>query len=631
MDRDQAYRLIYENLPHGVVLLDRDGAVLTLNRAALAMLACALQAPTGVGHNLLPGLAQPHRDALRHLIHRVFSGDTGALQFELGAPGGPGRWLELHAAPMRDAAGRLLALLGVVWDVTEALGTVEALRTSEELHRLLAENSNDLITLREIDGTPIYGSPSFARLMGRSPAESMELLFERFHPEDQAMGRRAWEEVVRGTPRYTTFRYQHLDGRWHWLEAWGTLVSYGGRQCVLSVSRDVTRRKQAEDLLRESQKMEAIGTLAGGIAHDFNNVLAGILGNVSLALEDLDPAHPACARLQQIEKSGLRGRKLVQQILAFARRQPKRLVQTALGPLARDAVDMLRTTLPSSAQLALVLHPQPVHAVVDPTQVAQVVMNLVTNAWQALPDRTGRIEVGIEPVLLDVADAQRLGCQALERHVHLWVRDDGIGMDETTRARIFEPFFTTKAPGAGTGLGLSVTRGIVAEHGGCVLVDSSPGAGSTFHVYLPACETPAAAGEPTALREAARAQGERILYVDDDDVIVMMVEAMLHRLGYRVYTCNDAQQALELVGSDPAAIDVVVTDFNMPGSSGLEVARALGRIRPGLPVVIASGNITPQLEREAALAGVPALLQKQDLAEELGPLLQRLLHPAAPG
>jgi PAS domain S-box-containing protein len=627
MDPDQAYRLIYENLPHGVVLLDRDGAVLTLNRAALAVLDSALQAPTGAGHNLLPGVAQPHRDALRQLIHHVFAGGTGALQFELGAPGHT-RWLEIHAAPMRDAEGRLLALLGVVQDVTEARGTVDALRTSEELHRLLADNSNDLITLREIDGTPIYGSPSFSRLMGRAPAESLEMLLERFHPEDKEMGRRAWEEVVRGTPRYTTFRYQHLDGRWHWLEAWGTLVQYRGRPCVLSVSRDITRRKQAEDLLRESQKMEAIGALAGGIAHDFNNVLAGILGNVSLALEDLDPSHPASARLGQIQKSGLRGRKLVQQILAFARRQPKRLVQVALGPLVRDAVDMLRTTLPSSVQLTLAPDPQPVHAVADPTQVAQVVMNLVTNAWQALPDGTGCIEVGIEPVLLDAAQAQRVGLVAGQQ-AHLWVRDNGMGMDDSTRARIFEPFFTTKPAGYGTGLGLSVTHSIVSEHGGAIVVDSSPGAGSTFHVYLPACPVPAANGEPAPPPEAGQGQGERILYVDDDDVIVMMVEAMLRRLGYRASTCSDAQQALELVRADPAAIDLVVTDFNMSSVSGLDVARELRRIRPGLPVVITSGHITAQLEREAALAGVSGLLQKQDIAEQLGPLLQRVLHPPA--
>jgi PAS domain S-box-containing protein len=630
MDPGHAYQLIYENLPHGVVLLDRDGAVLTLNRAALAVLDSALQAPSGAGHNLLPGVAQPHRDALRQLIRRVFAGGTGALQFELEAAGNR-RWLEIHAAPLRDADGRLLALLGVVEDITEARGTADALRTSEELHRLLADNSNDLITLREIDGTPIYGSPSFSRLMGRAPAESLEMLLERFHPEDKEMGQRAWEEVVNGTPRYTTFRYQHLDGKWHWLEAWGTRVQYRGRPCVLSVSRDITRRKQAEELLRESQKMEAIGALAGGIAHDFNNVLAGILGNVSLALEDLDPSHPACGRLWQIQKSGLRGRKLVQQILAFARRQPKRLVQTALGPLVRDAVDMLRTTLPSCVQLTLSPDPQPVHAVVDPTQLAQVVMNLVINAWQALPDGTGRIEVGIEPVLLDATQAQQLGRFEAAQQAHLWVRDNGVGMDDATRARIFEPFFTTKPAGCGTGLGLSVTSSIVREFGGAIVVDSSPGAGSTFHVYLAACPGAAPSSESAAPVDAGPGQGERILYVDDDDVIVMMVEAMLHRLGYRASTCSDPQQALDLLRADPGAIDVVVTDFDMSDVSGLDVAREVRLIRPGLPVVITSGHITAQLEREAEAAGVSAVLHKQDMAELLGPLLQQVLHPSATG
>jgi len=630
MDPDHTYRSIYENLPHGVVLLDREGDVLTLNRVALNILSPALQSPVVAGHNLLPGVPQPHRDALRQLMRRVFAGGTGSLQFQLVAPSGEGRWMEFHAAPLRDAGGGLPTLLGVLQDVTETRSTVEALRTSEELHRLLADNSNDLITLREIDGTPIYSSPSFGRLMGRAPAESLELLLERFHPDDQEMGRQAWKEVVQGKARYTTFRYQHLDGKWHWLEAWGTLVPYRGRSCVLSVSRDITRRKQAEELLHESQKMEAIGALAGGIAHDFNNVLAGILGNVGLALEELDPAHAVSSHLQQIQKSALRGRKLVQQILAFARRQPKRLAQAALGPLVRDAVDMLRTTLPSSVQLELALDPRPVWAVVDPTQVAQVVMNLVMNAWQALPDGTGRIEVGIEPLLLDPAQAQVLRKLAAGPHVHLWVRDNGVGMDEPTRARIFEPFFTTKPAGCGTGLGLSVTNGIVSEHQGDIAVDSCPGAGSTFHVYLPACTMPAATDEPAPPAEAGRGHGERILYVDDDDVIVMMVEAMLRRLGYRARAFNDAQQLLELMRADPDATDLVVTDFNMSKLSGLDVAHELARIRPGLPVIIVSGHITAQLERDAAQAGVRALLHKQDLAEELGPVLQRILHPDAP-
>jgi len=243
-----------------------------------------------------------------------------------------------------------------------------------------------------------------------------------------------------------------------------------------------------------------------------------------------------------------------------------------------------------------------------------------------LKDGTGRIHIGLESTTLDEAAAQRLGGLPCGAYAHLWVSDNGVGMDEATRERIFEPFFTTKPVGQGTGLGLSVVHGILAAHHGAIEVDSAPGQGSTFHLYFPVVEhaQAAAAVRPEPL-ESTRGHGEHVLYVDDDETMVVMVERLLERAGYRVSSYHDANQAIAAVREHPSDFDFVVTDFNMPECSGLDVARELAGIRPELPVVISSGYITDELRGQARDVGVRGLLEKQNTFEELGSLVGRIL------
>ncbi|CAM3656353.1 response regulator [Roseateles saccharophilus] len=388
------------------------------------------------------------------------------------------------------------------------------------------------------------------------------------------------------------------------------------------------RRYEAQ--LGQAQKMESLGTLAGGIAHDFNNILGAILGNVKLARGELVAGHPALAMLGEIQKASLRARDLVRQILTFSRRQPQQLGNIALRPIVDETYRLLRATLPAGVDLVLDLCEAPLYVDGDATQLQQVLMNLCTNAWHALRGETGRIVIGLETVHLDAMAARALSGLVAGPYAHLWVSDTGTGMDAATRERIFEPFFTTKPTGQGTGLGLSVVHGIIVAHHGSVAVDSAPGQGSTFHLYLPAVAATlrAPAVEPTA-EAPAPGNGEHVIYLDDDETVMLVVMRLLERAGYRCSGFLDSAAALATVREAPDAVNLFVSDFNMPGRSGLDVAREIASIQPDLPVVISSGLITDELREQARSLGVRAILEKEDIFRELVALVGRVLATGA--
>ncbi len=439
--------------------------------------------------------------------------------------------------------------------------------------------------------------------------------------------------VVAGYPFFLSVALSEADVLANWRRlalltglTWGALLGVMAA-LMWRLWRSDRERSSLEAQLRESQRIESLGTLAGGIAHDFNNILAAILGNVALAREDLAASHPAHGSLEQIRKASSRARDLVQQILAFGRRQPHALVNQPLQPLVGETMALLHSTLPASVALETQLATEPVHALADATHMQQVLMNLCTNAWHALQGEPGRIVVGLELLRVD-ADTARVGSGLVPGcYAHLWVQDSGCGMDEATKARIFEPFFTTKPTGQGTGLGLSVVHGIVAAHHGTIRVDSAPGQGACVHLYLPAADPePLPAPAPRSTEPAAlQGHGQHVLYVDDDQVIVVMVERLLVQAGYRVSTFTDGSEAVAAVRNDPAAFDLIVTDYNMPAFTGLEVARAVAEIRPDLPVVISSGYISEALQRQATAAGARGLMPKQNTLEELARLVRSTL------
>jgi len=398
------------------------------------------------------------------------------------------------------------------------------------------------------------------------------------------------------------------------------------RLVMLDVSariRAELQRAQLEAQLRESQKMEAIGTLAGGVAHDFNNILGTIIGNVALATDGCDLAHPARVSLDEISKAAIRAKRLVEQILSFSRRRPQQFVDQSLQPIVTEALQLMRASLPANISLTGSA-PQPqISARVDAVQIEQVLLNVITNAWEAMPLDGGRISVELAEAHIDASES---GSLVPGRYARILISDTGHGMDQGTLTRVYEPFFTTKPLDKGTGLGLAVAHGIMKDHGGSIRVRDTSSQGTTFELTLPLIAADAPVAITSTTGSGATGSGQHVLYLDDDEPMVYMVNRLLQKLGYRVSAYEQPEEALNALRSDPLSFDLVVTDYNMPGPSGLDVAREVAQIRKDLPVVITSGYITEKLREGARLAGVRHLIYKPNTVDELCQIIQRVLQ-----
>ncbi len=506
----------------------------------------------------------------------------------------------------------------------------DQLRQSEARFRMLFEHSFDAVLRTQPDGKVLAANPAACALFGGSEAELRAAGRERLVDTSDERLASLLEDRRRNGRTAGALRMRRMDGSLFDAEISSNQYTDGDSEISTSmIVRDVTERQRLAARLQEKQRLEGIGTLAGGVSHDFNNMLAAILGNVSLAQADLAPGSPAHGRMQLVLRAAERARALVRQILTFSRRAPQEHALQALQPLLDEAIALLRSTLPPNVQLHVDAAAQPLWARVDGAQVQQMVLNLCTNAWQALDAAGGEVRVSLQPMTLTALDAAPLGLAA-GPHAWLRVADDGHGMDEAVRSRIFEPFFTTKPLGQGTGLGLAVVHGVVTDSSGAIRVDSQPGAGTRIDIYLPVL--PAPADTPHAVAPApvtAGGRGERILYVDDDEVVALTAEALLLRAGYAVLCVSSGQAAIDALRAEPGGFAVVLTDFNMPGLSGLAVAEAARELAPDTPVIITTGLITDELQQRARQLGVVEVLPKENMLERLTDTLQRALQALA--
>jgi PAS domain S-box-containing protein len=551
-----------------------------------------------------------------------------------------GRWLWILGrgkVVARTETGRPLRMVGTQTDITDRKELEERLRHGEEMSLQLSRLAQIGAWEWNLNTARLTWSPEMFRIhevdLGYEPTLERSLGF--YPPEARRSLTEAMEHAVRSGAGFD-LELPFTTGRGHqlWVRVLGRAQLKDGRATrVYGAFQDITGRRDAEEMRRQlegqlfqAQKMETLGTLAGGIAHDFNNLLTGILGYQDLALDSLLEMDPARNYLAAAREASLRARELVDQILTFSRQADSEKVPVNLGQVIDDARRFLRATVPATIRIEVDTTAACGRVQADATQIHQVLLNLGSNAAHAMRTTGGSIRISLRQVELDDEQAAALSHVGPGSYARLDFADTGHGMDEETRKRIFDPFFTTKEVGQGTGLGLSVVHGIVQAHRGAITVESAPGQGATFTLYLPIAS--AAATESTPTHDPfPRGNGELIAIVDDEDIVRSFAQMALEKAGYRVASFDSASQCLEVLKRNAPDYHLLLTDQTMPVMKGIELASEVRAFAPNLPVVIMSGYFSRISPDKLAQIGHVALLSKPFTNEELARAIAKAMHP----
>ncbi len=525
------------------------------------------------------------------------------------------------------AVGLALALAVAIWAMIRQRGfrrriaqQAEALRASEELYRGLFEGARiGFILLGRGGPEPVVErvNPTARRMLGLSDTSDGRGSLADLLALDAMFAQRVGSAVAAGV--LEEFESQVDDRGW-----WRVVVSPLDSHTLLSV-RDITEQVKAreqlqmqEEHLRQRQKLEAIGTLAGGVAHDFNNLLTAILGNTELVMLSLPEDCEEIEHLQHVMQASRRARDLVRQILTFSRRSEPRREVLALEPLVHETIGLLRTLAKGMVEFEVNFPSDLPRILADPVQAHQVIMNIGTNAVQAMRGTQGKLIFTAETITAGPELREQHAVLQPGHYIRLGVRDTGPGMTPDVQRRIFEPFFTTKAPGEGTGLGLSVVHGIMQQHGGAITLYSQPGRGTLFHLYFPVSEGPDPAASRPAPTATPAGHAGRVLLVDDDPVIIETARKMLGHLGYAVSAHGRADNAWAEWSAAPDGFAVVLSDVTMPGTSGLQLLAQVRAVRPDQPFILVSGFFSDVEAAEARTRHVSGLLPKPLSYEVLG-------------
>ena len=636
----ERFESLFSNVPLALMVVDELGMVVQSNAMALRLFRPQEYDPPL--NFLLPLVDEAHLERVGRCFNEARRNGTSDVTEVVFLRGSEGTLTgDLHMARIEYSQddemahficavidqGPLLAERHALQESAEALRQRnEALHLSENRMAAIINSSLDAIICVDADLRISVFNPAAAALFQCPAMEAMNSSLARFLPD--AMPAIAATQVSSHT-RLDEVSGLTANGQPLTLEVSVSCERHPQGNITTLFARDLTARKAMEAQLRESHKMQAIGTMAGGIAHDFNNILGAILGNAALAMEDAGPDSPAQVSLIQIEKAGQRARDLVRQILTFSRNEAPRRDPVKLADVVQECKRLLKVTLPTNLKLQAQIDADTPDVLADSTQVGQALFNLCTNAIHAMGSKRGTVRIELGHAHLDALQAEPLGLLP-GHYATLTVRDTGSGIDPATLQRLFEPFFTTKQVGQGTGLGLAVVHGVMRTHMGTVDVQSTPGVGSAFTLYFPALDEAVEAIEPepvkTRRRTSSNTASGHVMYVDDDQALVFLMQRALSRKGLKVSTYTDPQQALAALRDNPADIDLLVTDYNMPGYSGVDLLRDVATIRPGLPVALASGYVTPEIEQAAQAAGARALIHKPNDVEEMCETVQRLLR-----
>lgn len=622
-EQEARYRLLVENARSLILRLDATGRIRFINEFALELLGYPegeLLGRSPVETFILP-TDEADRDQYTPFRKMLLAGeDYQGLVTLCVSVDGRKYWISWSCRALRDDEDTLTGenlLVGV--DVTTQR------LAYEERSQLVAavETLEEVVLVADTVGNVVYANPALERLTGLEPSawtgKPLTSLLEQLRAgqfieqlrQVTATHRRDWQERV---------MLHHSEGQILDVEVTARLVR-GRSHGWVYVLRDVTREVLEAERQRQSQKMEAMGTLAAGIAHDFNNILNAITGNAELLLDEpvITPSGRAC--VDEILTASERASDLVRQILTYSRQKPGELKPLSIGPLVKEALKLVKISLPPEVTLHMDIAPNLPPVMGDITQIHQVVLNLCTNAIHAMEETQG----GLLGVSLSLARFENSDLIDRDQdiqtgtYVCLTISDTGCGIPEHIRDRIFDPFFTTKPEGKGTGMGLAIVQGVMSSHGGIIRLFSEPSWGTTFRLYFPALESPkpqqtssdkTAESEPPAPRPPVRGSGEKILVVDDDRAVLNAMVLQLRKLGFTPVAMPGPREALAAFEADPQTYAMIITDSNMPGMSGITMMERIRTIRPDVPAILVTGLSTNQVDESALRAGIRRTLTK---------------------
>lgn len=621
---NEALEVIYHSAQAAIVGMDRQTRVLFWNPAAEKMFGWPRQEVLGKPY---PAVPEGQRELFDNYFKRVMEGQTfDYLELNHQCKDGALFYAVSTTGPLRNDKKEVIGLISYMFNITERKQAEQALQQSEQRYRSLVENTQDGYFVIDLPtGRFLFLNQRICQLLGYTRPEGLALtLWDVIANEDHALVRETverWQKSQKVTSMANIYRAKRKDGTTFRAEISGAVVTFEDRPAMQGLLRDITEKERLQQQLQQAQRMESIGTLAGGVAHDFNNLLMAIMGNATLAKLGVSLDHPAYERIDNVVNYVKDASALTKQLLEFARGGKYEVKATDLNQLVGKTATMFGRTKKEIA-IYTRLFPELWTVEVDRGQIEQVLLNLLVNAWQAMPEG-GQIVVETANERLDSAYCDAFNI-APGNYACVSVTDTGIGMDKEIQSKIFEPFFSTKDRGRGTGLGLASAYGIVKNHEGTISVYSEKGKGAKFNIYLPAVEKPVETIEEK-IEAKTVAGSENILLVDDEQMILDIGKAMLAELGYNPLVARSGQDALVIYAKEKAKIDLVILDMIMPVMGGGDTYDRLKVLNAGVKVLLASGYSLSGEASQILNRGCNGFIQKPFNLEELSRKIRMVL------